>query len=49
MIKILLYAIIYPLAIELFASRKNTGATTNGMNLNIVRDGPPEIELGVAK
>ena len=49
MIKTLLYTIIYPLAIELFASRKNRGVATNGMNLNVVWNGPPEIDLGVAK
>ena len=49
MIKTLLYTIIYPLALELFALRKNRAVSTNGMNLNIVKNGPPEIDLGVAK
>ena len=49
MIKTFLYTIIYPLAIELFALRKDRCVSTNRMNLRVVRDGPPQIELGVAK
>jgi len=49
MIKTFLYAITYPLAIELFALRKDQCTTTNTMNLSVVRNGPSQIELGVAK
>jgi hypothetical protein len=40
-IETLLYAIIYPLATELFASRKDRLAITIRMNLALVNDGPP--------
>jgi hypothetical protein len=48
-IETLLYVIIYPLAIELFALTKDRRAVTKRMNLRLVCDGPPEIEFGVAK
>ena len=49
MIETFLYVIIYPLAIELFAFRNRSCAKSNRTNLRVIRDGPPEIELGVAK
>ena len=49
MIKTLLEAIIYPLALELFALPGDRCVAINRMNLSVVTDGPPEIELGVAK
>jgi hypothetical protein len=49
LIKTFLYTIIYPLGTELFALRKDRCAPTNAMNLSVVRNGPPPVELGVAK
>ena len=49
MIKTFLYTIIYPLTRELFAFQKDGCALTNRTNLSVIRDGPPWIDLGVAK
>jgi hypothetical protein len=49
MIKTFLYAIIYPLARELFALRNDQSKPTQRMKFRVSRDGPLEIELGVAK
>jgi len=49
MIKTFLDVIIYPLALELFALPDSQCVSINKMNLGVVRDGPPRIELGVAK
>ena len=49
MIKAFLYTIIYPLARELFAPRKVCCLPTITTNLSVVGNGPPGIELGVAK
>ena len=48
-IKILLHAIIYPLAIELFALRNVHHAPVNKIYLRVIEYGPRKIELGVAK
>lgn len=42
-------AIIYPLALELFALQKNRHALSKRSFSDQVKYGPPEIELGVAK
>jgi hypothetical protein len=49
MIEILLYAIIYPLAIELFAFQNDRYAMSFRRKFGIGKDGPPRIEKGVAK
>jgi hypothetical protein len=49
LIETFLYVIIYPLALELFAFRKNRCKLQNKINLRMVRHGPPQIDLGVAK
>ena len=49
MIEILLYAITYPLAIELFALQNDRQATSFRRKFGRGKDGPPEIEKGVAK
>lgn len=49
MIKTLLYVIMYLLAIELFALQKDRCAVANGINSGVLKDGPPEMELGLAK
>ena len=48
-IETLLYVIIYPHALELFALRKDRCALQNRSDLRRITDGPPEIEFGVAK
>jgi hypothetical protein len=41
MIENSLYVIIYPHALELFASRKNQRGRQNSMNFSWITDGPP--------
>ena len=48
-IKTLLYVIIYPHAIELFALRMNRCDATKRNEFSRSNDGPPLIESGVAK
>jgi hypothetical protein len=48
-IEILLYVIIYPLAIELFAIQNHRRAAPFTREFRSEKDGPPQIEIGVAK